>query len=394
MVQKKVAHFVRKFLPSKTSFIRNQISSHVKYIPVIVFKEYVDSDFAEEIKSVYDYLFLEEGKMGIEMKYSALVYNRFRKITARDVFKTLSYLKNNNIKILHFHYGTDASRYLEIIKSSKLPSVVSFYGYDCSSFPRWYFGYGKRCLSKLFRHIDFTFAMSEDMRNDLIKLGCPEDKIIIHYYGTDIKNFYYKREYREKEKITLLMVSSLDEKKGHIYILKALERLERSIKSKICFRIVGDGPLDKKLKNYVKKHGLDKIVTFVGSLKYLSKEFLEEFYNADIFMHPSVVASNGDKDGIPGTIIEAMATGLPVISTYHAGIPYVINHRQTGYLVKERDVSALTEYICEFVEDVNLRKEIGQKAQQYALRKLDLKQKQIELENIYDFVIESQQKRK
>ena len=391
--RKRVGHFVRKLLPPTASFIKNQITAHINYVPVVVYKEYVESPFAREIKSSCRNLFLDNRKIHIEKKYSDFLYRKFRRITKGDVAKILSYLRNDNAKILHFHYGTDAGMYLDIIRYSKLPSVVSFYGYDCSSFPKWYFGYGRYYLSRVFRHVNYVLAMSEDMKNGLIDLGCPDEKIIVHYYGTDVAQFFYKRKYNEKGGANLLIVSSLDEKKGHLNVFKALEKTRQGNKIKIRFRVVGDGPLEKKLKQYVKQHNLNEIVTFVGPLKYLSKEFLQEFYNADIFMHPSIVASNGDKEGIPGTIVEAMATGLPVISTYHAGIPYVVRHMETGLLVNEWDINTLVEYICMLAEDANLRKQIGQKAQQYALDELDLKKKEIELERIYDFVIENHKKK-
>jgi len=125
-------------------------------------------------------------------------------------------------------------------------------------------------------------------------------------------------------------------------------------------------------------------VSYKGKITYASQEHLKILNDADVFIHPSVTAGNGDKEGIPGAIVEAMSAGLPVISTYHAGIPYIIEHNKTGLLVKEWDIKALTEAIICLAERVELRKKLGLAAQKYALENLDLLQKEKELETIYN----------
>ena len=138
---------------------------------------------------------------------------------------------------------------------------------------------------------------------------------------------------------------------------------------------------------------LSKHVHFLGALDHLSGAFMREYRNADVFVHPSVVSETNEKEAIPGAIVEAMATGLPVISTHHAGIPYVIQNGETGLLIDEWDVAALAHSIVGLAEDVNLRQRIGLRARKCAIEKLDLQQKQTELENIYDRVIEEHKAR-
>ena len=384
-----VVHLIRKLLPAYASFIRNQIMNHSRYEARVVYKERVTSDFANEITGSLRSHHCNAGKWGVYKGYSRLLYSRpFRRLTLGDRRNIRSFLISQRADILHFHYGTDAGVFVGATRDLGIPRVVSFYGYDCTSFPNWFFGYGGQYLRKVFKQVDYCVAMSEDMKADLLGLGCPKSKIFVHYYGTEVSKFVYKRAYNNKPNITILIVASLDEKKGHIYLLKSLEKLTKAFKFRLRLRIVGCGPLDEELKNYVKSCNLENAVTFVGAHEYLSERFLKEFHDADIFAHPSVIASNGDKEGIPGTIVEAMAAGLPVVSTYHAGIPYILEHEKTGLLVKERDVDALAASISRLVLDSELRKRIGQNAQKYALKHLDLRQKQVELENIYDRVIE------
>ena len=133
---------------------------------------------------------------------------------------------------------------------------------------------------------------------------------------------------------------------------------------------------------------MENFVKMNGKIIYGSDIHLKALFNADVFIHPSVTAENGDKEGIPGAIVEAMASGLPVISTYHAGIPYIIENQQTGVLVNEWDVDALAEGILELAENSSKRKMIGLAGQEYAMNNLDLFEKEKELEEIYMSLIE------
>lgn len=391
--QKQVAHFVRKLLPAFTSFIRNQIMNHIRYGVCIVYKDFIESDFAREIKGCFPCFYCDENKKGIHEKYSKFLYINFRRLTGGDKRNILAFILDNKVDILHFHYGTDAGVFLDIAKLLNVPSVVSFYGYDCSSFPHWYFGYGRHYLQNVFNYTDYCLAMSDDMKSDLLKIGCPENKIIVHYYGSDLQSFCYNRKYEVKNNITFLILASLVPQKGHLFLFQAFKKAMKMTNKKLHLRVVGKGYLESDLKKFVKKNNLRENICFVGSLKHLSKEFLQEFYQADVFIHPSITSQNKDKEGIPGAIVEAMATGLPVISTFHAGIPYIIHHGQNGYLVNEWDINRLAEYICKFAEDVELSKKIGKRAQKYAFEKLDLKCKERELESIYDYVIENHNKK-
>jgi colanic acid/amylovoran biosynthesis glycosyltransferase len=235
--------------------------------------------------------------------------------------------------------------------------------------------------------------MSEDMKDDLVRIGCSSDKIMVHYYGTDVQQFNTKRDYNAKDETVFLSVGYLVPQKGHAFTLRAFKKALRMTNRKMKLRIVGEGYLEPDLKGYVAKNGLMEHVDFIGSLTHLSHEFFVEFRKADVFIHPSVTSETNEKEGIPGAVVEAMASGLPVISTFHAGIPYVIRNDETGMLVNEWDIDKLAECIVRLSEDTKLRERIGSQAQRYAIEKLDLKQKQKELENIYDRVIEEHKTR-
>jgi colanic acid/amylovoran biosynthesis glycosyltransferase len=140
------------------------------------------------------------------------------------------------------------------------------------------------------------------------------------------------------------------------------------------------------LNQYISSNGLKDHVTFLGLIKH-GPELLDLIKKADIFLHPSRVDTNGGKEGIPGTIVEAMASGLPVISTYHAGIPDIITNQETGLLVNEDDSKAIANLIYECYKNKALRSAIGINAKRTAILNLDVRNKTEELIKIYDTYI-------
>lgn len=383
-VSGKAAHFVRKKTQLRASFIRNQITAHVKYEPLLVWRkdgtgEY-DGGYARF--EVSDYAHLDLG-LGEDWKARALFAGP-KMLSRGQVEKTCAFLEDRKVDLCHFHYGTDCGIFYPLLKALKIPAVVSFYGYDCSSFPDFLMGYGAAYLKKrVFRDASAVLAMSPDMKRDLLAAGCPEEKIIVHYYGTDCRRFFLKRRYSEKDRLRFLMVASLEPQKGHMFLFQSLMKLRESFRDNWELRLVGVGALEAKLKKFVAQHDLTSNVVFMGGIEYGGQEMMEEYALADIFLHPSVIAANGDKEGIPGTIIEAMAAGLPIVSTHHAGIPYIMENEKTGLLCREWDVDCLTACLRRLCEDKRLRAHLGKAAQDYAMKHLDLNEKEKELERIY-----------
>ncbi|MDQ3314219.1 MAG: glycosyltransferase, partial [Verrucomicrobiota bacterium] len=126
---------------------------------------------------------------------------------------------------------------------------------------------------------------------------------------------------------------------------------------RIHYEIVGDGPLRGELSALIDSLGVrDKIVLTGWRTGEDISRILDD---ADILVAPSVTATNGDQEGIPVTIMEAMSTGLPVVSTWHSGIPELVRDRVSGLLAPERDVAALTSHLLALIERPELRREMG-----------------------------------
>lgn len=384
-MKRKVLHFVRKRSQLKASFIQNQILNHIEFDPVVIFCQSVvkkgayDGGFAEKVGS--DVRIVD---LGVDDNLFEKYLFRFcKRLSFRQQSKLKKHVQEIRPNIMHFHYGTDAGIYLRALKNINLPKIVSFYGYECSDFPKRLLGLGKQYLKCfVYKYADVVLAMSPDMYEDIKKTGCPEKKIKVHYHGSDVQKFIQSQVDRQNSDCRFLIISGLAVKKGHIFLLKAFKKAFE-INKNISLTIVGDGQLRKEIHRHVCELSLDRSVALPGAVVYGSKEHKDYFFSHDVFIHPSVTDENGDKEGIPGAIIEAMAAGLPVISTYHAGIPYVIKNDKTGVLVRERDVDALSLSIRKMAESSVLRERLGKEAQKYAVAHLNLMKKEEKLERIY-----------
>jgi colanic acid/amylovoran biosynthesis glycosyltransferase len=276
---------------------------------------------------------------------------------------------------------------LGVQRRTGLPAIVSAYGYDVSEFPRVAAGLGGRYLRRVFAHVDLVLAMSEDMRADLLALRCPDDKVGIHYYGSDTARFRHPgRVYDGAGPLNVLCCARLAKAKGQHLVLAALRRLERPGRRDFRVTLVGDGPARRDLERMAADHGWGDVVTFTGHIPYGDPALVEHFRRADVFAHPSITV-RGLKEGIPGTIVEAMASGLPVVATRHAGIPAVVEDGRDGLLVAEGDVEGLAAALEACLRDARLRQRLGRSAAARAARELDLHVRTRALERIYDELI-------
>lgn len=167
---------------------------------------------------------------------------------------------------------------------------------------------------------------------------------------------YKSRQLEDDKAIHILTIARLVEKKGVYYAIKAIKKLIQN-SYKIRYSIAGDGKLRDELENLISELGLEKEVQILGWKNH--DDIIQLFLNADILLAPSVTSKDGDQEGIPNVIKEAMALGLPVVSTYHSGIPELVEDNVTGYLVPERDANALADKIAYLCDNTNIWPELG-----------------------------------
>lgn len=288
-------------------------------------------------------------------------------------------------KLIHAHFGPNGIAAIKIKKKLRIPLVTSFYGYDCGRLASFL----KKYYKDLIKYGDIFLALSEDMRRDLIILGFPDNRIIVHHLGIDTD---FVKEIKKKElphnKFIYTIVARFDEVKGIHDAIRAFNLLSLK-KNNLELRIVGDGIYRDNLKSLVQQLGLNKSVIFVNNFESNNPRevVLNELNNCDVFILTSYTTKDNAKEGTPIVLMEAQAFSKPCIATRHAGIPEVVIDKKTGLLVNERDINAIADSMLMLMENEQLRTELGMNARIHIEKEFNLKIQIEKLANIYSQLI-------
>jgi colanic acid/amylovoran biosynthesis glycosyltransferase len=258
--------------------------------------------------------------------------------TALDISSAASL---NRCDVIVAHFGHNGARAARLKKWKRLtpPIITIFHGYDVGV-PLQERDLGR--YGDLFRHGTLNLTVNGYFRDVLVKAGAPAEKVAVHHMGIDLKKIPYDWKSWRGAPLQLISVCRLAEKKGVEYALRALAELRADAPDLAWhYRIIGDGPLRQGLEALASELGIAEHVSFLGSLPHGDvKEWLQRSH---AFVLPSVTAANGDVEGIPVALMEAMAAGLTVVSSCHSGIPELIEDGKTGFLAAERDVNTLAD---------------------------------------------------
>jgi len=258
--------------------------------------------------------------------------------------------------LIHAHFGPVGNSFRFTRKLWRAPFIVSFHGYDVSVTPK---KSGAGVYRKLFAEADAVTANSDFMGAKLRELGCPAEKIHKLFYGIDVSSFSAsERQPNANEPVRVLTVGRLTEKKGIEFAIRAMAAVRQTCPDTVL-DIVGEGPLRLRLRELIAELGQSDAVFLHGSKN--SNAIREMLGRAQIFMLPSVTAADGDREGTPVSLLEAQAAGLPVISTRHAGIPEIVLDGESGFLVPERDATALAERLSFLIQHPETRSAMGRK---------------------------------
>ncbi|QAY67208.1 glycosyltransferase [Paenibacillus protaetiae] len=236
--------------------------------------------------------------------------------------------------VIYCHFG-DLGKIGALLKETGVTNAqiaTTFHGRDVSAYLDQK---GADAYKLLFQKGDLFMPISENWKSKLIRLGCDPDKTIVHRMGIDTGKFsYIPRMLEAGEKVRLVTVARLVEKKGVEYGIRGVAEALKHYPH-IEYAIIGDGPLKAYLQGVVSDLGVQDHVFLLGSKE--QHEVIQVLNQSHIMLAPSVTASDGDQEGIPVVLMEALSMGLPVISTLHSGIPEVVSDGQSGYLVPEKD---------------------------------------------------------
>lgn len=295
--------------------------------------------------------------------------------------KIISMDKWNSVEkdydIIHFHFGGVARLYCHLIDETDAKSFASFYGSDVSAYPE---KRGNTVYKQVFEKTDRILALSDNMEQDLKNLGCDEKKICKVRLGIDIEKFKFKaREKLRDEPYKIITVGRFVEKKGIKYGLEAVAKLKDEYN--IEYNIVGDGELRDEIEQKIEELGLQEEVNLHGYVEY--SKMREMMYENHILLAPSVTAESGDKEGAPMVIIEGQATGMPIISTRHSGIPEIVKQGESAYLAKEKNSEELAEKLEKMLKASDKWKEKGHAGRKFIEQKHSIDRMVKSLEEVY-----------
>jgi len=291
--------------------------------------------------------------------------------------------KRNYYDIIHCHFGPNGELGVMLKKLGiKGKIVVTFHGYDMSAI---LIDQSYNVYNKIFDVSDILMPISNYWKRKLIILGCDEKKIIVHHMGINLDKFkFYEVGEKSRELIKILTVGRLVEKKGYEYMIRAIAKVVKKYRN-IEYLIAGDGNLMNKLEELVSELNINNYVKFLGGVN--QDEVLKLNQQAHIFILHSITAKNGDQEGIPVALMEAQATGLPIISTFHSGIPEIVLDGQSGFLVPEGDVDAMAGRLEYLIEHTEIWTEMGRAGRKFVEENFDIKKLNKQLVEIYENII-------
>ena len=293
---------------------------------------------------------------------------------------------NKNYDIIHCQFGTLCFRGMAFrqVNAPTAKIVTTFRGNDISSFLK---EKGENIYRQIFRYGDFFITNCDFFKHKAISIGCPPDRIKVIRSGLNCDRFTYQpRSLSEDGRIQVVTTGRLVEKKGIEYVIRAVAKLVPNY-PQLSYKILGEGPLRPGFIQLIQELQLSENVELLGWCN--ETEIVKVLKNAHIFVAPSVTAANGDRDAPINVLKEAMAIGLPVISTYHGGIPELVEDGKSGFLVPERDADALAEKLGYLIEHPELWSEMGKVGREFVLQHYNLKLLNDDLVNLYSSLINS-----
>ena len=378
-----VASYCTTFLKPEMRHIYRQVTGLKEFQTFVLTKSHENSDtfpFA-------DVDVLPRPRITFLARFHKKYIRRTEAVFYRGEYDQLcAALGRRHADLLHVYFGHTGVHLLPFLRNWSGPSLVSFHGMDImlrDADPQY-----NRSLTELLETLPMVLARSESLANRLVELGCPREKIRINRTGIPLDDFpFFSRTAPTDGAWHLVQACRLIEKKGIDVTLRTFAKfLARFPKARLT--IAGDGRLLGELQSLAAALGIQNAVVFAG---FQAQKDLAALYRAaHIFIHPSQTTPKLDQEGVPNAMLEAMATGLPVVATLHGGIPEAVTDGHDGLLTAERDVEALVGSLFRLAESPAFYARLGAAAADSVHQKFEQSRAVAALEGYYNELLASQ----
>lgn len=312
--------------------------------------------------------------------WQKIILRRPITIYASEAKRLQAEIENSGARVLHIYFGHIGVHLLPLLEIVRIPAVVSFHGADAQvnfDNPRHL-----AATRRVFALARLLLVRSQSLADRLIAAGCPAEKIRLHRTGVPLEQLAFRERSAPADGAwRCVQASRLIAKKGLTTTVRAFAEFARQYpKARLTF--AGDGPLRDTAWRLAIELKVEDRVNFTG---FLSQSELRALYDqSHFFLHPSEVGPDGDQEGVPNAMLEAMASGVPPFATLHGGIPEAVEHGVSGLLVPERDPEALAREWLAVAADPERYSALSRAAAQRVTELFDLRVTAAALERIYD----------
>lgn len=377
-----MACYCSTFLAAEMQHVYRQITGLRAFQPVVLTR-----------KRLHEDLFPFPDDRVVRLPQPGALRREWRRFTSRRLSQSPPFLFESELRdlekalrerrasVLHIYFGNSGVELIPLLKSPTrpCPAVVSFHGADAGvdlDKPAW-----REAMMTVFERAEAILARSEALAADLRGLGCPPEKLTVQRAGIPLDEWPVTQRAAPVDGAWRFVQSGrLIEKKGYDTTLRAFARF-RDVHPQARLVILGDGPLMEPLRRLAGELDITRWVTFAGFVE--QGRVRSEYGWAHAFLHPSRTAEDGNREGVPNAILEAMATGLPILSTSHGGIPEAVEDGVEGFLADENDREAFAVAMHDLAASEKVWKSMGAAARAKIEAKFERGQQIAELEDVY-----------
>jgi len=334
--------------PQENAYSQTFVRAHKQYLPATI-----KSLYAQDYENLTD----EHGPL-----VSPALAGRIRRAVLQRSLKLDShhfqeqalqkFLTKNRVEAVLAEFGPTATLVMDACRKLRVPLIAHFHGFDAYR-QRTLETYGRR-YAELFDVAAAIIAVSRDMQAQLESLGAPREKI--HYNSCGVEpSVFAAADPLHSPPAFVAAGRFVNKKAPHLTILAFKSTLEKVPDARLI--MIGDGPLWDACYQMTKSLGLSGAVELLGATS--QSEVAAAMQKARAFVQHSITTHDGDSEGTPVAVLEASASGLPVVATRHAGIKDAVLDQKTGLLVDERDIDAMAAHMTRLATDPQLAAELG-----------------------------------